>query len=143
VNIHLVQDLVPVSKRAGYKFVQRTVDDWATGANKFDKPGERLFGIVSKDGLIGVGGLSHDPYTDDSQVGRVRHLYIHEAHRRKGYATMLMKAIMEEARLHYRGLRLFTDNPDASLFYEVLGFKQTTDYKVSHTINFDDNYQTD
>jgi GNAT superfamily N-acetyltransferase len=135
-NFHLVHSLVNVSKLEGFKFVQRTVDDWQSGANKFSEPGEKLFGILSATDLIGIGGLSRDPYIKNPNFGRVRHLYIQQTHRRKGYATLLMNAIMNEARLHFTTIRLFTDNPAASIFYESLGFQQVDNYKVSHVMNF-------
>jgi len=31
------------SERAGYGFVRRLADEWASGANRFGRPGEALF----------------------------------------------------------------------------------------------------
>ncbi len=133
-NVGELQCLVEESKRIGYNFLQRTIDDWYSGVNKFDKPGEKLWGLrIGKD-LIGVGGLNKDAYTLAPRVGRVRHLYIREARRREGYATLIMNKIMEEASHNFTLLRLFTDNAEASAFYEKLGFKQTEEFKASHFI---------
>jgi len=30
----------------GYKFLQRTIDEWKSGANTFSKPGEKFWAIV-------------------------------------------------------------------------------------------------
>ncbi|HEY4108737.1 GNAT family N-acetyltransferase [Puia sp.] len=129
-----MRSLVGESTRAGVAFLQRTIDDWDSGANRFDQPGEKLWGLFLGKELIGVGGLNIDPYTVTPKVGRVRHLYVREARRREGYATFIMNKIMEEAGHHFTVLRLFTDNAEASAFYEKLGFKQTSEYKASHFI---------
>ncbi len=133
-NIEGLQSLVGESKRLGYHFVEKTIDDWYSGANKFDKLGENLWGLFIGNDLIGIGGLNVDPYTLAPKVGRVRHLYIQEAQRRKGYATLIMNKIIGEAGYHFTVLRLFTDNEVAYAFYEKLGFKQTQGYKASHFI---------
>ena len=117
-NIGGLDSLIEESKRAGYTFLQRTIDDWYSGLNRFDRPGEKLWGLFIGQDLIGVGGLNKDPYILTPKVGRVRHLYIREARRRKGYATLIMNKIMEEARHNFTLLRLFTDNAGASAFYE-------------------------
>jgi len=133
-NIGGLHSLVEESKRVGYDFLQRTIDDWYSGANKFDRPGEKLWGLFIGNELIGIGGLNVDPYSQTPKVGRVRHLYIREDRRRAGYATLIMNKIMEEAGYNFTVLRLFTDSTGASAFYEKLGFKQTGEYKASHFI---------
>lgn len=136
LNFTMIYSLVNEAKHNGHDFVQRTIDEWNSGANKFDKPGEKLWGLILGAELIGIGGLNRDPYTEDINIGRVRHLYIVQAHRRKGYATLLMKEIINNARAHFTSLRLFTDNLIAAEFYEQLGFQNINGYKVSHTLAF-------
>ena len=133
-NIGGLHSLIGEATRDGYHFLQRTIDDWYSGANKFDKPGEKLWGLFIGKDLIGVGGLNIDPYSLIPNVGRVRHLYVREAYRRAGYATLIMNKILKEACNHFTALHLFTDNTGASAFYEKLGFKQTGEYKASHFI---------
>jgi RimJ/RimL family protein N-acetyltransferase len=133
-NIGRLNSLIGESMRDGYHFLQRTIDDWYSGANKFDRPGEKLWGLFIGKDLIGVGGLNIDPYSLTPKVGRVRRLYIREAHRRAGYATLILNKILKEACYHFTVLRLFTDNAVASAFYEKLGFKKTVEYKASHFI---------
>ena len=134
VNIGGLHSLIGESMRDGYNFLQRTIDDWYSGANKFDRPGEKLWGVFIGKDLIGVGGLNIDPYSLTPKVGRVRHLYIGAAHRRAGYATLIMNKILNEACYNFTILRLFTDNAGASTFYEKLGFKQTEEFKANHLI---------
>ena len=133
-NIGELHALIGESTRDGYNFLQRTIDDWYGGANKFDRPGEKLWGLFLGKDLIGVGGLNIDPFSLTPKVGRVRHLYVRKAQRRAGCATLIMNKILEEAGHNFTVLRLFTDNAGASAFYEKLGFKQTGEYKASHFI---------
>ena len=100
--------------------------------------GEGLWGLVSSTELIGIGGLNIDPYLQDADAGRVRHLYIRQAYRRKGCATLLMNTIIKRAQLHFRILRLFTSNPAAAAFYEQLGFEHLPGHKVSHVLILSD-----
>jgi GNAT superfamily N-acetyltransferase len=136
LTFSLIDGLTDESQQEGYKFIQRTIDDWNSGANNFSKPGEKLWGLMLETTLIGIGGLNRDPYSEYPNLGRVRHLYIRKAHRRKGYATLLMNTIINEARQHFDTLHLFTDNPAASDLYETLGFQKTNGHKVSHVLNF-------
>lgn len=135
-NLILIHDLLDQSKQEGYEFVQRTIDDWTSGTNNFSAAGEKLWGLVLDAKLVGIGGLNRAPYTDDTETGRVRHLYISKPHRRKGYATLLMNAIIDHARIHFTIIRLFTANPAAGKFYEALGFQKVNGYKVSHAMTF-------
>jgi len=136
-NYPLIENLVDEAQREGFEFVQRTIDDWDSGTNRFSRIGEGLWGLVSGTELVGIGGLNVDPYVKNADTGRVRHLYIRKAYRRKGCATLLMRTIIGRAELYFRTLRLFTANPAAGAFYEQLGFEHLPGYKVSHVLSFD------
>jgi|SRR5579859_2925183 len=135
-NFYLVHNLADEAKREGIDFIKRTIDDWHSHINNFSRPGEKLWGLVAGTELIGIGGLNRDPYTKELNAGRVRHIYIRQTYRRMGYATLLMNAIINQAKRQFTMLRLFTDNPAASAFYEKLGFQKTTGDKVSHILIF-------
>lgn len=76
--------LVAESERDGLGFVRRLVEEWTSGANRFDQPGAALF-VASIDGaVVGVCGLNVDPYAARAGVGRVRHLYVLAPYRRRG-----------------------------------------------------------
>lgn len=136
LNFSLVHGLRDEAIGEGYAFIERTIGDWNNGNNKFSAPGESLWGLISGTALIGIGGLNRDPYTSDPNIGRVRHLYIRPNYRRNGYASALMLKIIYEAKQHFTVLRLFTDNPASSVFYETLGFQRADDFKVSHIMKF-------
>jgi GNAT superfamily N-acetyltransferase len=114
--------LTAESEQAGLRFVRRLVDEWASGANRFDRPGEALFIARTIDRVVGVCGLNIDPYTATPRVGRVRHLYVLLAYRRLGIGRRLVGEVIGAARGRFDTLRLRTENPEAAAFYERLGF---------------------
>jgi GNAT superfamily N-acetyltransferase len=129
VNIERLADLptslavlVAESEQRGYRFVRRLADEWTSSVNRFDQPGEALFGAWAAGRLVGVCGLNIDPYATDGSIGRVRHLYVLEEFRRLGVGRRLMEAVMAAARGRFTLLRLRTEIALAAAFYEKLGF---------------------
>jgi GNAT superfamily N-acetyltransferase len=114
--------LLAESQRDGWRFVRRLADDWAAGANRFDRPGELLLGAWAGGALVGVCGLNVDPYAGDDSVGRVRRLYVLRAFRGRGVGRRLVQAVMQAAAGRFRSLRVRTEGATASRLYEGLGF---------------------
>ncbi|PYM80776.1 MAG: GNAT family N-acetyltransferase, partial [Candidatus Rokuibacteriota bacterium] len=52
-----VAALVAESEAQGLRFVRRLAEEWASGANRFDRPGEALFVARDDRRVVGVGGL--------------------------------------------------------------------------------------
>jgi len=123
--------LIAASQQEGFEFVVRLVHEQAAGY--FGRPGTALFGAYDAE-LLGVGGLTPDPYTDRPDIGRVRHLYVLPARRAEGVGQVLIGAIIEEARLYYRVLRLRADTQTAATFYQALGFSTTTQPHSTHVL---------
>ena len=117
-------DLVAASEQEGLRFVRRLAEEWATGQNRFDRPGEALFGALLDTRLVGVCGLNVDPYAGEPTIGRVRHLYVLTAHRGQGVGRGLVEAVVAAARGAFTTLRLSTGNPAAARLYESLGFRR-------------------
>jgi GNAT superfamily N-acetyltransferase len=90
--------LLAESEQAGLRLVRRLVEEWASGANRFDRPGEKLFGAWVDGRVVGVCGLNVDAYTAEERVGRVRHLYVLSAFRRRGVGRRLIEEVIEAAR---------------------------------------------
>jgi GNAT superfamily N-acetyltransferase len=127
-----VESLVVESERAGLGFVRRLVDEWASGRNRFDRPGEMLLGARMDGCLVGVCGLNVDPYAATLAVGRVRHLYVLESRRRHGVGRRLVEEIIRTAGGRFDTLRLRTHNPGAARLYEALGFRPSEDADCTH-----------
>lgn len=126
--------LLAASEAEGFRFVRRLVADWSSGRERFDKDGEALFGAYRGKDIVGIGGLTLDPYQNESRVGRVRRLYVHPQARRNGAGRMLVESIIEKAATHFDELTLFTDHREAAAFYERLGFRPESAEKVSHRL---------
>lgn len=119
--------LLAESEQQGFRFVRRLVQEWESGDNRFDRPGEALFVARVGVDVVGVCGLSVDSYTGDPKVGRVRHLYVLVPHRRSGVGEQLVADVLEAARGRFERLHLRTTNPTAARLYERLGFRRTFD----------------
>jgi ribosomal protein S18 acetylase RimI-like enzyme len=118
-------DLIAESEREGLRFGRRLAEEWASGATRFDGPGEALFVARAGNDVVGVCGLSVDPYAARPDVGRVRHLYVRPAHRRRAIGEALVSAVIAAARGRFAHLHLRTNNPAAARLYERLGFRPT------------------
>ena len=118
----------------GFGFVDRLIEDWLNGANRFEKPGELLLGGFREGSLLAVCGLNRDPYIDRSQVGRLRHLYVLRSARGEGIASALVRRVLSEAKGVFPIVRLRTHTREAAEFYGRLGFVQITDETSTHVI---------
>jgi GNAT superfamily N-acetyltransferase len=110
------------AREQGYDFICTLVEEWGSGKNRFDGPGEALYGCFENEGLIAVGALSCDPYAGEPGVGRIRRLFVRTAFRNQGVGRALVSALVERARIHFRCVRLRAVNADAARLYERLGF---------------------
>jgi ribosomal protein S18 acetylase RimI-like enzyme len=130
--------LLAESEQQGFRFVRRLVQEWESGDNRFDRPGEALFVARVGVDVVGVCGLSVDSYTGDPKVGRVRHLYVLVPHRRSGVGEQLVADVLEAARGRFERLHLRTTNPTAARLYERLGFRRTFDARDrTHVLDVD------
>lgn len=117
-----IRPLLDESHKQGFGYVEWLVNDFVDGANRFDQPGEALFAVYNRSQLIAIGGLSHDPYLPDIDVGRVRRVYVLSSWRRMGIGKRLVQQIIAEARLHFSLLTLGTFDHRGDKFYRALGF---------------------
>jgi GNAT superfamily N-acetyltransferase len=115
--------LLEESREQGYEFLDRLVAEYASGINRFDKPGEALFGVYRGRKLIAVGGLNQDPYLSETDIARVRHVYVLSACRNQGIGKKLMQAIIGEAKGRFHLLTLRTFSAEADGFYRAIGFQ--------------------
>ncbi len=118
----------------GFSMVSRLRTEWATGLNRFDEAGEILLGAFLGADLIGVGGLTIDPYLADPGVGRIRHVYVLAAERRTGTGKAIVERLLAHASDHFGSVRLWTGR--ASSFYDRLGFTRTDAEKATHVWRF-------
>lgn len=127
--------LARAASAEGFGFVQRLMDEWRCGANRFDRPGEALFVARAGPMPIGVCGLNRDPYAKgavDAGIGRVRRLYVLPPFRRRGVGRDLTAAVFAAAHGTFSRLRLRTNHPQAAAFYEAIGFVRIDEEDATH-----------
>ena len=122
-----LRNLAESARREGHEFVFRFEAEWLDESRRFDGPGECLFFARSGERVIGVSGICRDPYQEDRDVGRLRHVYVDAAFRSRGLARDLVLACLAFTGTHFRVIRLKTVNPIAARLYERLGFSAVTD----------------
>ena len=128
-----VHSLAEIASAEGHNNVLTLLQEYESGLNRFNKPGEALFAAYENGRIVGIGGVNVDPYETAEEVARVRRLYVIPEARRRGVASRLMWHIEAvAARQHFRRIQLFTASSAAGDFYQRLGYSATTRHKVSH-----------
>ena len=130
-----LESLRTAAESEGLGFVSRTTLEWVEGANRFDRPGEAFFLAQEDSTVVGMCGLNVDPYLDEPDVGRLRHLYVLESRRRGGVGSRLVDECLGIGRASFQRVRLRTMDPGASAFYEALGFARTGEPDATHTLD--------
>ncbi|MBU9809776.1 MULTISPECIES: GNAT family N-acetyltransferase [Yersiniaceae] len=125
-------ELKSQSMAEGFNMLRRLEDNWLSGQNRFDRPGEKLIG-ASVDGLIvGVCGLNVDPFTQAAGTGRLRHLYVDSGWRKRQVGSALLREILKDS-VHWFDFINTNAPPSAFTFYERAGFVALTGIeKVTH-----------
>lgn len=131
-TIHQLEQLAKDALQDGYKIVRRTIDQWVSGENQFDKYQEVLYAVEIDQSIVAIGGINIDPYLMDDDIGRVRHFYVHRQYRQKGIARALLELVLKEKAAHYTVIRLTTNNEAAMQLYEEFGFKKVVEFKATH-----------
>jgi GNAT superfamily N-acetyltransferase len=114
--------------------LQKLVEEWQSGANRFDRPGECYLGASDDGLLLAVGGVNRDDYEGGVGLARLRHFYVRPDHRRAGIGSGLLKLLVLCARLHFPAMRLRTGNPAAARFYEAHGFRRIDEPFATHRL---------
>lgn len=131
-----IEELRAEARAEGYDFLETLVEDWASGGNRFDGPGEALFGVIGDGALLAVGGLNVDPWAGDPGTGRIRRVYVRREFRNRGLGRALMAGLIEQARKGFARVRLRAANADAARLYERLGFEPLASPDATHILHF-------
>lgn len=127
-----LDDLQAEASAEGFQFIDTLIEQWSTGENRFNQPGEILLGILENDILIAIGGLNRDQFLNDPSIGRIRRVYVRRAWRSQGSGRALVTALLDHARQHFRSVRLRAVSPNAARLYERLGFLPIDDPNATH-----------
>ena len=82
--------LVHESLSEEFHFLHKMKNEWRSGVNLFSKDGEIVLGAFHGDLIVGICGVNIDPYSDDQNIGRLRHLYVSSSYRRSGLGSQLV-----------------------------------------------------
>lgn len=122
----------------GFNMLRRLEENWLSGHNRFDRPGEKLMGAYAGGLMVGVCGLNIDPFVPETGIGRLRHFYIDREWRNRRTGSRLLSEILRDADRWFD--RINTNAPlSAFAFYEQAGFvalsgrdKVTHQFCLSH-----------
>ncbi len=95
------------------------VADWKSGKERYDMPGEALFGAFDGAALLGVGCVKIEPGVT---AMRMRRLYVLRAARRQGVGRMLADAMIARGFESADRLTCNAVPPGAGEFWEAMGF---------------------
>ncbi|WP_448124067.1 GNAT family N-acetyltransferase [Pseudomonas veronii] len=138
--LHLPPQILALEKEAfaeGFRFLTRLITEWHSGTNRFDVPGECLMAAYQGDSLIGIGGLTVDPYSP-TPTGRLRRFYIAASSRGKHVGRNLVANFVERASQRFDVIRLSTDTPEGDAFYLHCGFQRSHEDHTTHIMRLDD-----
>jgi GNAT superfamily N-acetyltransferase len=133
-----MESLQSEAQAEGYDFVQTLVEEWAGGENRFEGPGEILCGHLNQGQLVAVGGLNCDPFAGRPDVGRIRRVYVRPAWRNNGIGRALVISLIDQARTHFRCVRLRAENAEAARLYERIGFAPIANPDATHILIFEE-----
>ncbi len=103
----------------GVGIVRALLEGYASGANRFDQPGEFLLAAYAENGaIIGVGGLNRV----NRSTARVRRFYVLPDERGRGVGAALLQELLRFNGFPRLELRAVT--PGAARFYERHGFRR-------------------
>ena len=131
-DIAALREIAALAEAEGFRFVTRFLDDLVNERVCLDAPCEFFLATLHGGQLLAIGGVTPDPYIDDSRVGRLRHVYVRADKRRTGLGRTLVAQLERRAAACYDRLRLRTDNPAAAAFYERVGYEAVASESSTH-----------
>jgi GNAT superfamily N-acetyltransferase len=131
-DLPALRELATVATAEGYRFVARFVADLQVTLSSSDRF-TGFVAVLEQGQLVALGGVTPDPYRPASNVGRVRHVYVHPTRRGEGIGAHLIATLESQARTAGLCLlRLRTDTSQAAQFYEHLGYTPVADDSATH-----------
>jgi GNAT superfamily N-acetyltransferase len=109
------------------------VEGEPSGVAELNAASEFFIGVLDRGTLVAFGGVTPDPYGAQSDVGRLRHVYVQPHRRGEGIGQYLVALLEARARTSgYARLRLRTDAVASARFHEQLGYAAVSDDTATH-----------
>jgi ribosomal protein S18 acetylase RimI-like enzyme len=128
-----LRTLAEIAVAEGYQFLTRLISDLETGATFLDRPDEFFLGAVVNVEIVAIAGITHDPYSPEPGLGRIRHVYVRPDHRGQGIGTALVREVETRAAEFYSRFVLRTDTEAGARFYEAIGYRPVHFESATHT----------
>ncbi len=107
------------------------IDEWESGDERFDGPGDALFGAFDGDALVGIGGVTIE---HDADAMRMRRFYVLRDWRKRGVGRALAQLMMARGLEHADFLTCNARaTPAAEKFWEAMGFAPVNAPGWTHT----------
>ena len=133
-----LNEVLAQSKQEGFRFIERLINEYEAGTNRFEQIGEILLGCYDETKLVGICGLNRQAMEGDLSIGRIRRFYVLPQYRRTGIGRLLIESLLSYAIGHFNKLVLKTDTVAASRFYESVGFlRVNNNEEITHYIDVD------
>jgi N-acetylglutamate synthase-like GNAT family acetyltransferase len=116
--------LVEESIAEGFGQLLRLRDEWRSGANRFEEPGEGLWIAECGERVVAVCGLNRDPFAHDPGIARLRRLYVTRSERGRGLGRRLVSGILRHAARDFGEVRLRAGHSSSEGFFHALGFER-------------------
>lgn len=128
IQIDAVGETLPVeldqlradARAEGFRFVDRLVAEWASGANRFSETGEVLLVARVDEALAGIGGVTLEPAILGAL--RMRRFYIRPPYRRMGIGRRIVERLLVEPSRSGTTITVNAGTDIAPAFWEALGF---------------------
>ena len=132
IDLYDWKEIQRESQAEGHNMVNRLLEDFQAGINRFDALGEILCAHFSGQVVVAVAGLNQEPDSSYPRAGRIRRLYVVPRFRGKGLALNLVEELVRFASMHFDTLTVNVGKLDARGFYEHLGFKLVQHSGITH-----------
>ena len=123
--------LLEISLSEGFRIVVRLINEYESGQNRFDKPGEVLYAVWDET-IIGVGGINQEPDPLMPHAGRIRRVYVAPSYRGRGLGGLLVRRLVTEGLQHFTSVTCNVGDLPARAFYEHLGFAPVEGHSLTH-----------
>ena len=104
----------------GYRHIESLAEKWPAAGSTL---GNAFFAAVMEGEIVGIGGITPDPYDPSPDLLRMRRFYVRPAFRKAGVGRRLADASFAWGRPRGTRLSVLAPGRAAALFWEALGFR--------------------
>lgn len=103
-----------------FDMLRKLKEEWESGANRFDRPGEALVAAMDGPVLAGLGAIRQDANIPDAL--RMSRFYVYPPYRRRGVGRTIAEFLLHRPEVEGKTITLNAPHAEAARFWEALGF---------------------